>query len=157
MKKLVAIVLLITTSLCYSQKHSGIFQIVIFKSKESDITNRKFIKIDSLGNILSFNKSVGEKLNIKELGKSAEKFIKNTSNIEKIPASDSESPLTVIPKKAEYTLEITIKFLEDYHSDKNRKSITKYYWVNVSNSDEQELFLKYLSKENKEVLTRLLN
>lgn len=157
MKKKFAIALLITTCLCYSQKHNDIFQVVIFKSKESDMKNRKFIKIDSLGNILSFNKPISEKLNIKELGKSAEKFIKKTTNVEKIPASDIERPLTVIPKKGEYTLEITIKFLQDYHSEKNRKSVTKYYWVNVSENDEQDLFLKYLSKENKEVLTRLLN
>jgi hypothetical protein len=149
---------IIFCNLCYSQDQSkDLFQVVLFKSKESDVKNRKFIRIDSLGNIYSFNKPIGEKLDIKMFNKSIHRFVNLESKIEKIPASDYEPPLTIIPTTAEYTFEITVKFLKDFHAEKNRKAMTKYYWVNVSEVDNQKLFFKYLSKEDKAILTRLLN
>ena len=52
----------------YSQKKKHeLYEITIFKSDEKDMKNRDFVKIDSLGNILSFNKETGEKVNIKKL------------------------------------------------------------------------------------------
>ena len=150
--------LLIFFSFCKAQDQSmDLYQVVLFKSKESDDKARKFIKIDSLGNIYSFNKPTGEKLNIEKFNKSIHKFVNLESKIEKIPASDYEAPLTVIPKLGEFTFEVTVKFLKDYHAEKNRKAMTKYYWVNVAEIENQDLFLKYLSKEDKAILGKLLN
>ena len=140
----------------YSQD-SGIYQVILHKSVESDVKNRKFIKIDSLGNIFNFNKLTGEKIDLKKFNKSIEQFLKKTSNIEIKPASDTESSLTVIPTIGEYTFEVTVKFLKDFHAEKNRKSMTKYYWVKVSETNQEELFLKYFSGQEKELLKRLLN
>ncbi len=38
----------------------------------------------------------------------------------------------------------------------DKKTITHYSWNNVSEENNKELFFKYLSKENKEILDKYL-
>ena len=134
MKK--AFTTLVAFLICYSiySQSNEIYQVVLYKSKASNVKSRKFIKIDSLGNIFSFNKPTGEKIDLKKFNHSIAQFVKNELNVEKIPANDNENAITVLPKTAEHIFEVTVKFLEDFRAEKNRKSMTKYYWVKIKNS-----------------------
>ncbi|TDD97510.1 hypothetical protein [Flavobacterium cellulosilyticum] len=142
----------------YSQKKTQkLYQIIISKSDEKDIKNRDFVKIDSLGNILSFNKETGEKVNLKSFNKALTKFVTEESEVKKIPGSNNFSPLTVMPGKGQYSFGITIIFLEDYHNEKEFKTKTEYKWTSVSDTNQRELFFKYLSKEDKLVMEKFLD
>ncbi|MFN4028254.1 MAG: hypothetical protein ACK4IZ_12480 [Flavobacterium sp.] len=142
----------------YSQvKPKQLYQIIISKSDENDIKNRDFVKIDSLGNVLSFNKETGEKVNLKSFNKSLVKFVSQESNVKKIPANNNYSPLTVMPGKGRYSFAITVTFLEDYHNEKEFKTKTKYEWISVTDVNQRELFLKYLSKEDRIVMEKFLD
>jgi hypothetical protein len=142
----------------YSQKKTlKLYQIIISKSDEKDIKNRDFIKIDSLGNILSFNKETGEKVNLKSFNKSLTKFVTEESEVKKIPTSNNYSPLMVVPGKGQYSFGMTIIFLEDYHNEKEFKTKTEYKWTSVSDTNQRELFFKYLSKEDKLVMEKFLD
>jgi len=140
-----------------AQKNSdGIFEVKFFKITQNDFKNRSLIKIDSIGNIYNFNKPTGEKIDLKSFNKSINKFIKSESEVTKILGSNNQSDLTIINKTGKCTFEITITFLKEYRAEIDKKTITHYSWNNVSEENNKELFFKYLSKENKEILDKYL-
>ena len=142
----------------YSQKKTKeLYQILIFKSDEKDLKNRDFVKIDSLGNIFSFNKETGEQIKLKSFNKALSKFVEQESGIEKVPASNDYRPLSIIPGSGQYSFEIKITFLEDYHNEKDFKVKTVYKWSSVSDVNQKQVFIKYLSKEDKLIIDKFLD
>ena len=133
-----------------------IFEIRIIKSNDDDLKNRKFIVIDSLGNILSFNKVTGDKVDLKKLNKSLIQFVKKNPGVEKEPANDIFAPLTVTPGKGKHHISVTTIFMEDYRNEKLKKTKTKYRWHKLSDEDKSPEFLEYLSNENKQILKKYL-
>ena len=59
--------------------------------------------------------------------------------------------------KGLYGFGITIIFLEDYHNEKEIKTKTEYKLTLVSDENKRELFLKYLSKEDRLIREKFLD
>ena len=142
----------------YSQKKpKQLYQIIISKSDEKDWKNRDFIKIDSLGNVFSSNKETGEKINLISFNKALDKFVTKGSGVIKIHATNGNRPIFVVPGRGRFTFEITLSFLEDYHNEKEFKTKTQYELTSLSDTNQRELFLKYLSKEDRLILEKFLH
>ena len=150
--------LLFVTSTIYSQSQKKIYEVTIFKWVKSENKElKKYITIDSIGNILLLNKSTGKKVNLKSFTKSINLFITEAS-VEKVPGSDDPPRNAFEPKNEEQNIYITISFLEDYHKEINLGTMTSYQYkkLGLKVSDKEYIIYKYLEKSDSSLLKKFL-
>lgn len=168
-RKICILLLLSVSILSYSQENnkvsakdsiqSTIHNMLIFKwCKEENGNNiKRYIKIDSLGNVIIKNQNFLEKVNMKSFTKEIHQFIKK-EDIKKIPGNDGPAMLATIPKKNEQSIYISIILTEDYVAEKNLKNKSAYSWskTGIDKLQNDYPLFKYLIKEEVEMLKRFL-
>jgi len=167
--KIGLLLLLSVSMLGYSQQNnttaandsiqSTIHNMLIFKWCKEDNGNniKRYIKIDSLGNVIIKNQNFLEKVNMKSFTKEIHQFIKN-EGIKKNPGNDGPAMLATIPKKNEQSIYISIILTEDYIAEKNLKNKSAYSWskTGIDKLQNDYPLFTYLTKKEVEMLKRFL-
>lgn len=150
--------LLFSSSNIYSQKEQNIYEVTVFKwVKNGNDEIKKFVKIDSTGNVFLSNKSTGKKVKLKSFTKKINLFITDEKVI-KIPGSDEPPRVAFIPKDGEQNTYINVTFLEDFHNEKHLGTLTTYSCrlEKLKVTDTEYLLYSYLDKKDSEVIRALL-
>ena len=167
--KIVLLLLLSVSMTSYSQQddtaaandsiQSTIHNMLIFKWCKEDNGNniKRYIKIDSLGNVIIKNQNFLEKVNMKSFTKEIHEFIKK-DDIKKIPGNNGPAMLATIPKKNEQSIYISIILTEDYIAEKNLKNKSAYSWskTGIDKLQNDYPLFTYLTKKEVEMLKRFL-
>jgi len=167
-RKLYLLILLVA-GLAYSQKahqkiksrakpESTIHEMLIFKwCKDGNTDIKRYIKIDSLGNVIIKGQNFLGKVDMKAFTACVHKFIKN-ENVEKVKGSDGVAPLADIPDKNKQNIYISILLTEDYIKGKHLKNKSYYSWsrTGLVNIDNDYPLFKYLPEKDAGLLKRFL-
>jgi len=167
--KIVLLLLLSVSMPSYSQQddtaaandsiQSTIHNMLIFKWCKEDNGNniKRYIKIDSLGNVIIKNQNFLEKVNMKSFTKEIHEFIKK-EDIIKIPGNNGPAMLATIPKKNEQSIYISIILTEDYVAEKNLKNKSAYSWskTGIDKLQNEYPLFEYLTKKEVEMFKRFL-
>lgn len=150
--------LLLSTSTIHSQKQQKIYEVTVFKwVKNGNEEIKKFVKIDSTGNVFLSNKSTGKKVKLKSFTKKINLFITD-EKVKKIPGSDEPPRVAFVPKNGEQNTYINVTFLEDFYNEKHLGTMTTYScrMEKLNVTDTEYLLYSYLDKKDSEVIKALL-
>ena len=137
---------------------STIHEVLIFKwCKEGQHNIKRYIKIDSLGNVIIKNQNFLEKVDMKSFTKSIHNFI-TMEKPEKIAGNNDAPKLAVIPAAERQNIYISIILTEDYVKDKKLKNQSYYSWqqLDLDKFVNDYPFFKYLTKEETALFKRFL-
>jgi hypothetical protein len=136
---------------------STIHHVLIFKwCKEGDNNIKRYIKIDSLGNVIIKNQQVLEKVEMQSFTKSIRAFIKKEKT-EKIAGSDN-AKYADVPAADRQNIFISVLLTEDYAKEKKLKNPSYYLWqqINIDKFVNDYPLFNYLPKAQVTMLKRYL-
>jgi hypothetical protein len=137
---------------------STIHEMLIFKwCKDGETNIKRYIKIDSLGNVIIKGQNILEKVDMKLFTKEIHNFIKG-GKLEKIPGDDNPPRMAAIPEKDKQNIYISIVLTEDYINDKALANKTYYSWIKLGldKLENDYALFNYLDPKEVAMLKRYL-
>ena len=137
---------------------STIHEVLIFKwCKDGDTDIKRYIKIDSLGNVIIKDQNFLGKVEMKAFTNSIHHFIKKEQLI-KIPGNNNAAPQAEIPQRNKQNIYISIILTEDYIKEKKLKNKSYYSWsdIGVVNINNDYPLFQYLPEKDAGLLKRFL-
>lgn len=157
-KQYVLVVLLVA---CYAhlaaQTNKPLHEIIFFKMvNNQNAVTKRFVRIDSVGNVYDQNSKVLASFDMRQLTKEISDYIVK-EKVEKIEADNNPPPEAMTPKLNQQSIYITVWFKDDVDKERNFMNKTNYAWGEVLEKDKSSYPLyRYLSEKEVSILKELL-